>query len=178
MLSVLLKNLNLQTEEISTKSLTTHPVRNRNNSESNSTDHTLLVHFSELRQRLVKILLSFVVTVIIVYVSSFWWMTLVISYITRAHVSLHAFSFTEMIQIYVMIIFSSRFVSFHRLCFINCGAFVAPGLHNNERQFIYKYHLFSVLCWCRFCILCWLSNDHSIRVKIINHFEHFASDWL
>ncbi|HBE7159699.1 TPA: twin-arginine translocase subunit TatC [Staphylococcus aureus] len=66
-----------------------------------------MVHFSELRHRLVKILLSFVITVIVVYVSSFWWMTPFITYITRAHVSLHAFSFTEMIQIYVMIIFFS-----------------------------------------------------------------------
>ena len=50
-----------------------------------------MVHFSELRHRLVKILLSFVITVIVVYVSSFWWMTPFITYITRAHVSLHAF---------------------------------------------------------------------------------------
>ena len=70
-----------------------------------------MVHFSELHHRLVKILLSFVITVIVVYVSSFWWMTPFITYITRAHVSLHAFSFTEMIQIYVMIIFFIAFLN-------------------------------------------------------------------
>ncbi|HHM3337230.1 TPA: twin-arginine translocase subunit TatC [Staphylococcus aureus] len=107
-----------------------------------------MVHFSELRHRLVKILLSFVITVIVVYVSSFWWMTPFITYITRAHVSLHAFSFTEMIQIYVMIIFFIAFCFISPVMFYQLWAFIAPGLHNNERQFIYKYSFFSVLLFC------------------------------
>ncbi|WP_111689290.1 twin-arginine translocase subunit TatC [Staphylococcus aureus] len=102
-----------------------------------------MVHFSELRHRLVKILLSFVITVIVVYVSSFWWMTPFITYITRAHVSLHAFSFTEMIQIYVMIIFFIAFCFISPVMFYQLWAFIAPGLHNNERQFIYKYIYFA-----------------------------------
>ncbi|MDG6735788.1 twin-arginine translocase subunit TatC [Staphylococcus aureus] len=71
-------------------------------------------------------LLSFVVTVIVVYVSSFWWMTPFITYITRAHVSLHAFSFTEMIQIYVMIIFFIAFCFISPVMFYQLWAFIAP----------------------------------------------------
>lgn len=75
-------------------------------------------------------------------------MTPFITYITRAHVSLHAFSFTEMIQIYVMIIFFIAFCFISPVMFYQLWAFIAPGLHNNERQFIYKYSFFSVLLFC------------------------------
>ena len=68
-----------------------------------------MVHFSELRQRLVK---NFIVVRHCGHrrmCSSFWWMTPFITYITRAHVFDRPFSFTEMIQIYVMIIFFIAF---------------------------------------------------------------------
>lgn len=81
------------------------PVKNQNNNENTLNSNTLLGHIDELRSRLVKVFIAFIVTTIIVYVSSHWWMKPFIHYIKRAHVTLHAFSFTEMIQIYIMIIF-------------------------------------------------------------------------
>ncbi|MBO1198703.1 twin-arginine translocase subunit TatC [Staphylococcus simiae] len=123
----------------------THPVRNPNNSENTSDYHSLLEHFSELRQRIVTILVCFVISVVIVYISSFWWMTSFISYITRAHVVLHAFSFTEMIQIYVMVIFFIALCLVSPVIFYQLWSFVSPGLHHHERHFIYKYSIFSAL---------------------------------
>nr|WP_242439939.1 hypothetical protein [Staphylococcus aureus] len=98
--------------------------------------------------------MSFVVTVIVVYVSSFWWMTPFITYITRAHVSLHAFSFTEMIQIYVMIIF---FIAF---CFISPVMFFCCCIADYRsivEMWISLHGWFSLYCryhgLIRFCIL-------------------------
>ncbi len=53
-----------------------------------------------------------------------------------------------MIQIYVMIIFFIAFCFISPVMFYQLWAFIAPGLHNNERQFIYKYSFFSVLLFC------------------------------
>ena len=99
------------------------PVKNQNNNENTLNRNTLLGHFVELRSRLVKVFIAFIVATIIVYVSSHWWMKPFIHYIKRAHVTLHAFSFTEMIQIYIMIIF------FVALCLIIPIVFTNYGLY-------------------------------------------------
>ena len=82
------------------------PVKLLNHSENNQNSSSLLEHFEELRHRLVIVLIALIVSVFLVYISSHWWMQPFIKYIKRAHVTLHTFSFTETIQIYVMIIFT------------------------------------------------------------------------
>lgn len=126
-----------------------HPVNILNNSETNQTSSTLLEHFEELRRRLINILISFLITLPLVYISSKWWITTFVYHIKRTQVVLHTFSFTEMIQIYILII------SFVTLClvlpiiFYQLWAFISPGLHRRERFFIYKY---SLLCTALFII--------------------------
>lgn len=119
------------------------PVKSLNNNEISQNSSTLLEHFDELRSRIVKVFIAFIISVIIVYISSYWWMKPFIHYIKRAHVTLHAFSFTEMIQIYVMIIFFVALCLIIPIIFYQLWAFVAPGLHPHERGFIYKYSI-----WC------------------------------
>lgn len=58
---------------------------------------------------------------------------------------LHAFSFTEMIQIYIMIILFCTLCLISPILFYQLWAFIAPGLKDIERQFVYKYSLISVV---------------------------------
>ncbi|MFW3612192.1 twin-arginine translocase subunit TatC [Staphylococcus caprae] len=102
-------------------------------------------HFGELRHRLVVVFIAFIISVIIVYISSRWWIQSLIRYIKRAHVTLHTFSFTETIQIYVMIIFTVAICIIIPIIFYQLWSFVAPGLHAYERQFIYKYSFFCAI---------------------------------
>ncbi|MFW3517259.1 twin-arginine translocase subunit TatC [Staphylococcus caprae] len=102
-------------------------------------------HFGELRHRLVVVFIAFIISVIIVYISSHWWIQSLIRYIKRAHVTLHTFSFTETIQIYVMIIFTVAICIIIPIIFYQLWSFVAPGLHAYERQFIYKYSFFCAI---------------------------------
>ncbi|PNZ33359.1 Twin-arginine translocation protein TatC [Staphylococcus petrasii] len=119
------------------------PVKSQNNNENNQNNSTLLEHFDELRIRIVRVFIAFIISTIIVYISSHWWMKPFIHYIKRAHVTLHAFSFTEMIQIYIMIIFFVALCLIMPFIFYHLWAFIAPGLHPHERRFIYKYSI-----WC------------------------------
>lgn len=121
----------------------TLPVKRHNNNENNLNNSTLLEHFDELRSRIVKVFIAFVISTIIVYISSHWWIKPFIHYIKRAHVTLHAFSFTEMIQIYIMIIFFVALCLIIPIIFYQLWAFIAPGLHPHERGFIYKFSI-----WC------------------------------
>lgn len=98
-----------------------------------------------MRHRLVVIFIAFIISVIIVYISSHWWIQSLIRYIKRAHVKLHTFSFTETIQIYVMIIFTVAICIIIPIIFYQLWSFVAPGLHAYERQFIYKYSFFCAI---------------------------------
>ena len=98
-----------------------------------------------MRHRLVVIFIAFIISVIIVYISSHWWIQSLIRYIKRAHVTLHTFSFTETIQIYVMIIFTVAICIIIPIIFYQLWSFVAPGLHAYERQFIYKYSFFCAI---------------------------------
>ncbi|WP_226386220.1 twin-arginine translocase subunit TatC [Staphylococcus sp. Marseille-Q1834] len=119
------------------------PVKSQNNNENNQNNSTLLEHFDKLRTRIVRVFIAFIISTIIVYISSHWWMKPFIHYIKRAHVTLHAFSFTEMIQIYIMIIFFVALCLIMPFIFYYLWAFIAPGLHPHERRFIYKYSI-----WC------------------------------
>ncbi len=98
-----------------------------------------------MRHRLVVVFIAFIISVIIVYISSHWWIQSLIRYIKRAHVTLHTFSFTETIQIYVMIIFTVAICIIIPIIFYQLWSFVAPGLHAYERQFIYKYSFFCAI---------------------------------
>lgn len=98
-----------------------------------------------MRHRLVVVFIAFIISVIIVYISSRWWIQSLIRYIKRAHVTLHTFSFTETIQIYVMIIFTVAICIIIPIIFYQLWSFVAPGLHAYERQFIYKYSFFCAI---------------------------------
>ena len=121
------------------------PVKLLNHSENNQNSSSLLEHFGELRHRLVIVLIALIVSVFLVYISSHWWMQPFIKYIKRAHVTLHTFSFTETIQIYVMIIFTVAICLIVPIIFYQLWSFIAPGLHVYERQFIYKYSFFCAL---------------------------------
>ena len=105
-----------------------------------------------MRHRLVVIFIAFIISVIIVYISSHWWIQSLIRYIKRAHVTLHTFSFTETIQIYVMIIFTVAICIIIPIIFYQLWSFVAPGLHAYERQFIYKYSFSVQFIYFRGCL--------------------------
>ena len=98
-----------------------------------------------MRHRLVVVFIAFIISVVSVYISSHWWIQSLIRYIKRAHVTLHTFSFTETIQIYVMIIFTVAICIIIPIIFYQLWSFVAPGLHAYERQFIYKYSFFCAI---------------------------------
>lgn len=124
------------------KILQRHPVNLQNHNVNNQNSATLLEHFTELRQRLVRIFIAFIIATIIIYISSHWWIKPFLHYIKRSDVTLHTFSFTETIQIYIMIIFSVALCIIAPIIFYQLWAFIAPGLHSYERKFIYKYSIF------------------------------------
>ncbi|EIZ4622539.1 twin-arginine translocase subunit TatC [Staphylococcus pseudintermedius] len=98
-----------------------------------------------MRARLIKIGMTFGLVLIVVYISSHWWIQPFIHAIAQNGVQLHAFSFTEMIQIYIMIILFCTLCIVSPVVFYQLWAFIAPGLKDIERQFVYKYSLISVL---------------------------------
>ncbi|MGV1143618.1 twin-arginine translocase subunit TatC [Staphylococcus aureus] len=49
--------------------------------------------------------------------------------------------------------------------FYQLWAFIAPGLHNNERQFIYKYSFFSVLLFCAGLVAFFISVGFPIIIQ-------------
>lgn len=149
------------------------PVKSQNNNENTLNSNTLLGHFDELRSRLVKVFIAFIVATIIVYVSSHWWMKPFIHYIKRAHVTLHAFSFTEMIQIYIMIIFFVALCLIIPIVFYQLWAFIAPGLHVNERGFIIKYSL-----WCALLFIIGVAFAFFIGFPLIINFSLTLSEVL
>ncbi|MDO0994252.1 twin-arginine translocase subunit TatC [Staphylococcus borealis] len=146
--------------------VTIRPVKNQNNNENIQNSNTLLGHFDELRARLVKVFIAFIVATIIVYISSHWWMKPFIHYIKRAHVTLHAFSFTEMIQIYIMIIFFVALCLIIPIVFYQLWAFIAPGLHAYERGFIIKYSL-----WCALLFIIGVAFAFFIGFPLIINFS-------
>ncbi len=89
--------------------------------------------------------MTFGLVLIVVYISSHWWIQPFIHAIAQNGVQLHAFSFTEMIQIYIMIILFCTLCIVSPVIFYQLWAFIAPGLKDIERQFVYKYSLISVL---------------------------------
>ena len=122
--------------------LQTHPVKHQNHNVNNQNNSTLLDHFTELRQRLVHTLIAFIIATVITYLSSHWWVKPFLHYVKRSDVTLHTFSFTETIQIYIMIIFTVALCIIAPMIFYQLWAFIAPGLHQHERKFIYKYSIF------------------------------------
>ena len=78
-------------EHIDSDEVEEHPVNILNNSETNQTSSTLLEHFEELRRRLTNILISFLISLPLVYISSKWWITTFVYHIKRTQVVLHTF---------------------------------------------------------------------------------------
>ncbi|AYU56337.1 twin-arginine translocase subunit TatC [Staphylococcus debuckii] len=134
--------------------------------QTSSYTSSLLGHFGELRSRLLKAGIAFIVAVLIMYISSHWWMHPFIHEIKRGNMTLHAFSFTEMIQIYVMIIFFGALLLVSPIIFYQLWAFIAPGLHANERGFIRRYSAF-----CAFFFLAGIAFAYFIGFPLIIHFS-------
>ncbi|MCG7340718.1 twin-arginine translocase subunit TatC [Staphylococcus auricularis] len=116
----------------------------------------MLNHFCELRSRLIKIGVAFVIALLAVYISSHWWMDTFIHAITQHDIDLHAFSFTEMIQIYLMIILFCTLCVVSPVLFYQLWAFIEPGLKAVERQFVYKYSFLSVLLFLTGIVLAYV----------------------
>lgn len=105
-------------------------------------------------------------SIIIVYISSHWWIHPFIHYIKRANIVLHAFSFTEMIQIYVMIIFFVALCLIIPIIFFQLWSFIAPGLHKQEQYFIIKYSV-----WCGILFLLGITFAFFIGFPLLIRFS-------
>lgn len=133
---------------------------------TNSYTSSLLDHFGELRSRLLKAGIAFIIAVLIIYISSHCWIHPFIQEIKRGNMTLHAFSFTEMIQIYVMIIFFVALLLVSPIIFYQLWAFIAPGLHENEKGFIRRYSVF-----CAFFFFLGIAFAYFIGFPLIIHFS-------
>ena len=138
------------------------PSKASNHNENNLSNSSLIEHFGELRHRLVVIFIAFIISVIIVYISSHWWIQSLIRYIKRAHVTLHTFSFTETIQIYVMIIFTVAICIIIPIIFINSGHLLHQVyMHMNDSLYINTVFLCNFIYFrgC-LCLFHWLPYDY------------------
>lgn len=113
--------------------------------KKNIEDYTFLDHLEELRWRIIKIIISFVLILIasLFFVPSIF--TLMTIPIKNLNVSLTVFSFQGYFLAYLKIGFISSIILSFPVFIYQLSAFIVPGLHSHEKRWFYLTAFFSVV---------------------------------
>ncbi|MCU5745265.1 twin-arginine translocase subunit TatC [Staphylococcus sp. SQ8-PEA] len=146
----------------------------------------------ELRQRLIVIAGTLVIVIVILYLLSNWWLPHVLHFILPPSIDLHAFGVTELIQIYIKVIFFISLCVCTPVIFYHIWAFIIPGLEGKERYYILKYGVASLILFiigvlCAFFIVYpyiinWANNlSHIMHVQPLIGLKQYLNElirWL
>lgn len=98
-----------------------------------------------MRRRCIAILTFISIVFVGSYFTSHWWLPSFIRLITPGKVFLHTFSYTELIQLYIKVIFFVSLCISSPFVFYQIWRFIVPGLRQHERNFVWRYSLGSLI---------------------------------